>query len=41
MADVFAYIETFLQPNPVRPHSSIGWRPPDAFARALSEHPAA
>lgn len=27
--------------NPVRPHSSIGWRPPDAFARALSEHPAA
>ncbi len=39
MADVFAYIETFY--NPVRPHSSIGWRPPDAFARALSEHPAA
>ena len=22
-------------------HISIGWRPPDAFARALSEHPAA
>ena len=21
--------------NPVRPHSSIGWRPPDAFARCL------
>ena len=39
MADVFAYIETFY--NPLRPHSSIGWRPPDAFARALSEHPAA
>jgi len=39
MADVFAYIETFY--NPVRPHSAIGWRPPDAFARALSEHPAA
>ncbi len=39
MTDVFAYIETFY--NPVRPHSSIGWRPPDAFARALSEHPAA
>ena len=39
MADVFAYIETFY--NPVRPHSSIGWRPPDAFARVLSEHPAA
>ena len=39
MADVFAYIETFY--NPVRPHSSIGWRPPDACARALSEHPAA
>ena len=35
MADVFAYIETFY--NPVRPHSSIGWRPPDAFARALSD----
>ena len=39
MTDIFAYIEAFY--NPVRPHSSIGWRPPDAFARALSELPAA
>ncbi|RKJ62094.1 hypothetical protein D7Y09_14595 [bacterium 1XD42-1] len=36
MMDVFAYIEAFY--NPVRPHSSIGWRPPDAFATSLSEH---
>ena len=33
MAHVFAYIESFY--NPVRPHSSIGWRSPDAFARSL------
>ena len=36
MMDIFAYIEAFY--NPVRPHSSIGWRPPDAFATSLSEH---
>lgn len=39
MADVFAYIEAFY--NPVRPHSSIGWRSPDDFANSFSEHPAA
>ena len=39
MADVFAYIEAFY--NPVRPHSSIAWRPPDAFAQSLSGHPSA
>ena len=39
MTDIFAYIEAFY--NPVRPHFSIGWRPPDAFARALSELPVA
>ena len=39
MTDVFAYVEAFY--NPVRPHSSIGWRPPDDFAQSLSEHPAA
>ena len=36
MMDVFAYIEAFY--NPVRPHSSIGWHPPDTFATSLSEH---
>lgn len=38
-ADIFAYIEVFY--NPVRPHSSIGWVAPDAFARSLGEHHAA
>ncbi len=33
-ADIFAYIEVFY--NSVRPHSSIGWESPDAFARSLS-----
>ena len=33
-ADIFAYIEVFY--NAVRPHSSIGWQAPDAFARSLS-----
>ena len=32
-ADIFAYIEVFY--NAVRPHSSIGWQAPDAFARSL------
>ena len=38
-ADVFAYIEAFY--NPVRPHSSIGWLAPDAFARSLTPSHAA
>ena len=33
-AEIFAYIEVFY--NSVRPHSSIGWQTPDAFARSLS-----
>lgn len=33
IADIFAYIEVFY--NAVRPHSSIGWQAPDAFARSL------
>jgi len=36
MMDIFAYIEAFY--NPVRSHSSIGWRSPDPFATSLSEH---
>lgn len=39
MADIFSYIEAFY--NPVRPHSAIGWRAPDDFARSLSAHHAA
>lgn len=38
-ADIFSYIEAFY--NPIRPHSSIGWAAPDAFARSFSKHPAA
>lgn len=37
--DIFSYIEAFY--NPIRPHSSIGWAAPDAFARSLNKHHAA
>lgn len=32
-ASIFAYIETYY--NAVRPHSALGWRPPNAFAATL------
>lgn len=32
--DIFAYIETFY--NPLRPHSALGWLPPDRFALRLA-----
>lgn len=37
--DIFAYIEGFY--NTVRPHSGIGWIPPNVFAKSLRIFPAA
>jgi len=34
MANIFSYIETFY--NAVRPHSSISWLSPNAFALSLN-----
>ena len=34
-AAIFAYIETFY--NAVRPHSTLGWRAPNAFCEAIKE----
>ena len=36
---IFSYIECFY--NPVRPHSSIGWRSPNAFEASILAQPAA
>ena len=38
-ADVFAYLEAFY--NTVRPHSALGWFPPDRFEALLCASAAA